>query len=109
VCSSDLTFGPYYEIREYGIKLSGVQATLDAWETAVTERTKISPLTVAMLALDGQGPRFMNIWPYPSLDARNAARTEAVDKGIWPPKGGPANLTTLCSGIWLPASFSPLQ
>lgn len=102
-------FGPYYEVRVYGMKPSGVRAVIDAWEGAVPARSEISPLTVAMYALDGATPRFMNIWPYPSLDERNAARGLAAQRGIWPPKGGPENLTTLESGIYLPADFSPLR
>jgi hypothetical protein len=103
------SFGPFYEVRTYGIKPTAVQATIDGWENAVPARTRISPLTLAAYALDGPGPRFINIWPYASLDARNAARAQAVEEGIWPPKGGPANLTTLHSEIYVPAHFSPLQ
>ncbi|MBT2565072.1 NIPSNAP family protein [Arthrobacter sp. ISL-85] len=103
------TSGPFYEVRTYGIKPNAVQATIDAWEKAVPARTRISPLTLAAYALDGPGPRFINIWPYASLDARNASRAQAVEEGTWPPKGGPANLTTLNSEIYIPAPFSPLQ
>lgn len=103
------SFGPFYEVREYGIKPGGLAATIEAWRHAVGPRTEISPLTIAMYALDGPAPRFMNIWPYPSLDARQQARASAVEKGVWPPKGGPANLTTLHSEIFLPAPFSPLK
>ncbi|WP_341648411.1 NIPSNAP family protein [Thauera humireducens] len=62
-----------------------------------------------MYALDGQGPRFMNIWPYASTDARAKARADSVAQGVWPPKGGPAHLTTLHSAIFLPAPNSPLR
>ncbi|MDN0081705.1 NIPSNAP family protein [Crenobacter sp. SG2305] len=101
--------GPFYEVRVYGIKPSGLAPTIEAWRGAVPARTEISPLTIAMYAVDGKAPRFMNIWPYPSLDARNKARADAVAAGIWPPKGGPAHLTDLASSIFLPAPFSPLR
>ena len=101
--------GPFYEVRVYGLKPDGLAPTIEAWHRAVGPRTELSPLTVAMYALDGAAPRFMNIWPYRSLDARQHARNAAVQQGIWPPKGGPAHLTTLESGIWLPAAFSPLR
>jgi len=64
---------------------------------------------VAMVALDGP-LRFTNIWAYPSLDARAKARAESVAQGIWPPKGGPAWLTTaMTSTIAMPTAVSPLK
>ena len=101
--------GPVYEIRTYGIKTGGVQATIDLWEQYVPAREKLSPCVVAMVALDGP-LRFTNIWAYPSLDARSQARADAVAQGIWPPKGGPAHLSTnMVSTIALPTAVSPLK
>lgn len=101
--------GPVYEIRTYGIKPGGVQPTIDLWEQAIPAREKISPCVVAMVALDGP-LRFTNIWAYPTVDARSKARADAVAQGIWPPKGGPANLTTdMVSTIALPTAVSPLK
>jgi NIPSNAP len=101
--------GPVYEIRTYGIRPGGVQPTIDLWQQAVPARDKISPCVVAMVALDGS-PRFTNIWAYPSLNARSQARADAVAQGIWPPKGGPAHLTTaMVSTIALPTAVSPLK
>lgn len=101
--------GPVYEIRTYGIKPGGTQPTIDLWQEAVPPRERISPCVVAMVALDG-APRFTNIWAYPTLDARSKARADAVAQGIWPPKGGPAHLTTeMVSTIALPTAVSPLK
>lgn len=101
--------GPVYEIRTYGIKPGGLQPTIDLWQQAVPLRDKVSPCLVAMVALDGP-LRFTNIWPYPSLDARSQARSQAVAQGIWPPKGGPAHLSTdMVSTIALPTAVSPLK
>ena len=101
--------GPVYEIRTYGIRPGGVQPTIDLWEQYVPPREQLSPCVVAMVALDGP-LRFTNIWSYPSLDARSKARTDAVAQGIWPPKGGPAHLTTdMFSTIALPTAVSPLK
>lgn len=101
--------GPVYEIRTYGIKPGGVQPTIDLWAQYVPLREKISPCTVAMVALDGP-LRFTNIWPYPTLDARSKARAEAVAQGNWPPKGGPAYLTTsMTSTIAMATAVSPLK
>jgi succinate dehydrogenase/fumarate reductase flavoprotein subunit len=101
--------GPVYEIRTYGIKTGGVQPTIDLWEQYVPARDKISPCVVAMVALDGP-LRFTNIWAYDSLNARSQIRGEAVAQGIWPPKGGPAHLTTnMVSTIAMPTAVSPLK
>ena len=101
--------GPIYEIRTYGIKTGGVQPTIDLWEQYVPPRENLSPCVVAMVALDGP-LRFTNIWAYPSLDARSKARADAVAQGVWPPKGGPAHLTTnMVSTIGLPTAVSPLK
>ena len=101
--------GPVYEIRTYGIKPGGVQATIDLWEQYVPPREKLSPCVVAMVALDGP-LRFTNIWAYPTLDARTKARADAVALGIWPPKGGPAHLTSaMVSTIAMPTAVSPLK
>lgn len=103
------TNGPVYEIRTYGIKPGGVQTTIDLWEQYLPAREVISPCVVAMLAVDGP-LRFTNIWAYPSLDARSKARADAVAQGIWPPKGGPAHLTTsMTSTIAMPTAVSPLK
>ena len=101
--------GPVYEIRTYGIKTGGVQPTVDLWEQYVPLREALSPCLIAMVALDGP-LRFTNIWTYPTLDARSKARADAVAQGIWPPKGGPAWLTTaMTSTIALPTAVSPLR
>lgn len=101
--------GPVYEIRTYGIRPGGVEPTMHLWQQAVPAREKLSPCVVAMVALDGS-LRFTNIWAYPSLDARSKTRAEAVAQGIWPPKGGPAWLTTaMTSTIALPTAISPLK
>jgi hypothetical protein len=101
--------GPVYEIRTYGIRTGGVQATIDLWAQAVPARHKVSPCVVAMVALDGP-LRFTNIWAYPSLQARSQARADAVAQGIWPPKGGPAWLTTdMTSTIAMATATSPLE
>lgn len=101
--------GPVYEIRSYGIKPGGVQPTIDLWQQYVPARHELSPCVVAMVALDGP-LRFTNIWAYPSLDARSKARADAVAAGLWPPKGGPAWLTTaMSSTIALPTGVSPMK
>ncbi len=101
-------YGSIYEIRTYRLKHGGVPSTIAAWEAAMPERGKLSPLSIAMYALDGP-PRFTHIWPFASLDARAALRAESVAKGVWPPKGGPNWLTgEMRSIVALPTAISPL-
>ncbi|MCW2085732.1 UNVERIFIED_ORG: hypothetical protein M2193_007907 [Bradyrhizobium japonicum] len=101
-------YGSVYEIRTYRLKHGGVPPTIAAWEAAKPERGKLSPLSIAMYALDGP-PRFTHIWPFASLDARAAVRAESVARGVWPPKGGPDWLTgEMRSIIALPTAISPL-
>lgn len=102
-------FGPIYEIRTYEYKFGGLQPTLDAWQAALPARNEVSPCLLAMYALDGV-PRFTHIWPAASLNERSQARADAVKLGVWPPKGGPAWLTTnMKSNMFLPTAISPLK
>lgn len=101
-------FGPIYEIRTYVMKLGGLPPTLDAWAEALPARRELSPLVIAMHTLDGP-PRMTHIWPYPSLDARAAIRAESVKRGVWPPKNGPAWLSSMQTSIYLPLEGSPLK
>jgi len=103
-------FGPFYELRVYDIRPSGLQATLDGWKDAVPPRTtgSYSPLSAAFYATNGKTPRIMHLWPYRSLEARADVRQRTVADGVWPPQGGPAQLLDMHSTIYLPASFSPL-
>ncbi|WP_027555292.1 NIPSNAP family protein [Bradyrhizobium sp. Cp5.3] len=101
-------YGSVYEVRTYRLKHGSVAPTIAAWEAAIPERVKLSPLAIAMYSLDGP-PRFTHIWPFASLDARAAVRAESVAKGIWPPKGGPDWLTgDMRSIVALPTAISPL-
>lgn len=101
-------YGSTYEIRTYRLKHGGVPPTISAWEKTMPGRSEFSPLSIAMYAIDG-APRFTHIWPYQGLDNRASLRRETVEKGVWPPKGGPDWLTgDMQSMIGLPTPFSPL-
>src|SRR4029077_19597669 len=89
--------GPFYEVRIYQTTRSGIAATIDLWRDAIPHRTKISPLATAMYAIDSAVPRFMHVWPFPSLDARQKLRQQAFDSGQWPPKGGLVHLRRFSS------------
>ncbi len=102
------SFGRWYEFRTYGLKHGLLGQTIEAWREAVPARHALSPLIGAFTALDGEQPRFLNVWAYASLEERSRVRAEAVQKGLWPPKGGPASLTRMNSAVCAPVSFSPL-
>jgi hypothetical protein len=100
--------GRWYEFRTYSLRQGALAETIDAWKDAVPARTALSPMVGAFTALDGEQPRFLNIWAYDTLEDRARIRGEAVQKGVWPPKGGPANLTKMQSTVCAPVAFSPL-
>jgi hypothetical protein len=101
-------YGSVYEFRTYQLKPGGLKATIDAWQEAMPERARLSPLTINMYALDGK-PRITHIWPFDGLDERARIRTESYSKGIWPPKGAPQQFYEANSMIALPTDFSPLR
>ncbi|MDB5640068.1 MAG: hypothetical protein JWP51_4976 [Bradyrhizobium sp.] len=100
-------YGKVYEFRTYHLKPGGLPPTIAAWEAALPERNKLSPLIINMYALDG-APRITHIWPYASLDARAAIRTDSVAQGIWPPKNAPEQFFEATSMIGMPTAASPL-
>lgn len=101
--------GPVFEVRTYLLKPASLMPTMEAWRAAVPNRVKVSPMVTAMYTLAGPMPRFMHIWPYPSLDERARIRAKAVEMGVWPPPGGPDHLMAQQTDIFLPAAFSPMR
>jgi hypothetical protein len=101
--------GPFYEVRVYMLKNTGVTPTFAAWFKVLAARTELSPLVSVMYAVDGALPRFIHIWPFRSLNDRMSIREASVKQGIWPPPGGLPHLHNMNSEIYLPAAFSPLK
>ena len=100
--------GPLYEVRTYVTRPNGLLPIIEAWRTQLPARRALSPLLVAMHTLDGP-TRFTHIWPYPDLQTRTAARSTAIERGIWPPRGGPTWLSPdMQSWICTPLPGSPL-
>lgn len=102
-------YGKWYELRTYSLRHGKLAETIDAWQAALPARHAMSPCLGVFTALDGEQPRFLNIWAYDSVDARAKIRGDAVAQGVWPPKGGPANLTKMHSDLCAPLAFSPLK
>lgn len=106
--------GPYYEMRTYTLEPGGLPKIAMAWEKALPERLKLSPLAAVWYSDLGGLNKFLHIWPYPSLAARSEIRAKAQAAGVWPPsaqKAGtpPYHLVAQENKIVMPAAFSPLQ
>lgn len=103
------TFGSFYEIRRYWLKAGGVAPTITAWERALgPAEAYTSHLIGNMYALDGP-PRIAHIWGFSSLEERMTLRRQHYAEGLWPPKGGPEQITNATSAICLPEVWSPLR
>lgn len=53
-----------------------IVTAITGWEAAVPGRIELSPLTIAMYALDGP-QRITHIWQFPGHDARVEIRRES--------------------------------
>jgi hypothetical protein len=102
-------YGPFYEIRTYGVAPDKLQATSDAWSKGIARRNELSKLLAIMASMDTSPQRMLHIWPYASLDDRAATRARASKEGIWPPPGGSDHLLSLQSELFVPTAFSPLS
>lgn len=101
--------GPVFELRYYTLRPGTLPEVARGWEERLPERMKLSPVVLAGGVEFGRANGFVHVWAYRSLDERARVRREAVERGIWPPPGGPERLLTQENKILLPAAFSPLQ
>ena len=106
--------GPYFEIRTYTYASGALPKIMQVWEKALPARLQFGPLCAAWYGELGGLNKFVHIWPYPSLDARNETRAKAVASGAWPPSakkfGLPEyELTAQENKIVMPSAFSPVQ
>lgn len=104
-----MAFGRFYEFRTYHLKPGGLAPTLAGWEQAIAPAHDYSRhLVINMYALDGP-PRITHIWGFSSLEERAALRASHYAAGLWPPKGGPQQITRATSTICIPEQYSPLR
>lgn len=108
--------GPIFEMRTYTHAPGEMPKVAKTWEKALPARVKISPLVAMWYAECGNVNRFVHIWSYPTLQARNDGRQQALAAGVWPPsavakkEGLPeVTLTAQENKILMPSAFSPLQ
>jgi hypothetical protein len=108
--------GPIFEMRTYTHAPGEQGKVAKTWEKALPARVKISPLVAMWYAECGSVNRFVHIWSYPTLEARNQMRQKALAEGVWPPslvakKEGLPEVTLVAqeNKIVMPSAFSPLQ
>lgn len=101
-------YGPFYEIRTYGVAWGAMEPTIAAWADMIPRREKLSKLLMVMESLETAPKRMVHIWPYASLDERNAVRGRAISEGVWPPNAKPEFLVSMQTELFLPTPFSPL-
>jgi hypothetical protein len=101
--------GPFFELRYDTLKLGMLPELRNAWESAIPELLKMSPLVLAGAVEFGQANGFVQVWAYKSLDQRMQIREEARNRDVWPPPGSADRLLTQETKILLPASWSPMQ
>ena len=108
--------GPFFEMRTYTYIAGELPNIRNAYAKALPERLRFSPVCALWYSEIGALNKFVQIWPYPSLDARADIRAKTQAAGIWPPsvvakrEGLPeARLLVMENKILMPSSFSPLQ
>lgn len=109
-------FGPFYEMRTYTYLPGQLPVIQKCWEQALPTRLQFGPVTAVWYSELGGLNKFVHIWPYTTLEQRDAIRQKAVATGHWPPyakierEGGKGyQLSEQENKIMLPSSFSPLQ
>lgn len=102
-------FGPFYEMRTYGIAPGGIPVIDAAWAALYDQRNAISPMLLVMASLDTAPQRMVHVWPYKTMDTAAAARAVASKTGIWPPKGGAEFVLSMQSEVFVATAFSPLS
>lgn len=98
--------GNIYEMRIYTYQPGSIPRVLEAWEKSLPERMKLSPLAACMHSEVGGLNRWIHIWPYEDLAARQRIREQASKLPDWPPKTREW-LVSQQTKMLIPASFSP--
>jgi len=99
--------GNIYEMRIYQYQPGAIPKVLEAWEKSLPERVKLSPIAACMHSEVGGLNRWMHIWPYADLAARQRIREQSTKLPDWPPKTREW-LVSQQTKMVIPASFSPM-
>jgi len=98
--------GNIYEMRIYQYQPGSIPRVLEAWEKSLPERVKLSPIAACMHSDVGGLNRWIHIWPYADLAARQRIREQSTKLPDWPPKTREW-LVSQQTKMLIPASFSP--
>jgi hypothetical protein len=98
--------GPWFEVRDYDLAPGGLLPLLDLWRPALPARLAIAPMLTALYAVSGRMPRFLHLYPWPSLEERARVRHAARAVG-WPPAGAHRHIVAQETTIYQAAPFSP--
>jgi NIPSNAP len=102
----DKKLGNIYEMRIYQYQPGSIPKVLDAWEKVLPARVELSPIAACMSSEIGGLNRWMHIWPYADLAARDRIREQSRKIAGWPP---PTRewIVSQQNKILIPAAFSP--
>lgn len=104
--------GNIYEFRYYRAKTGGAaKQWLDLFTAALTHREKYSKIVGLWQTEAGQPNEICHIWAYPDLNARAAARSNALKDPGWQEflANSSSLLEEMGSTIMLPAPHSPMK
>lgn len=91
-----------FELRTYRLKPGGLPATLAGWKQAIEPAAEYTKhLVINMYSLDGT-PRITHLWGFSDVGDRFALRSKVYQAGLWPPKGGPENISEATSTLAVP-------
>ena len=94
-----------YEVRTYTLRPGSVAQFEENFAKALPAREKYSKLGAFWHTDIGPLNQVIHVWPYESVDERNAIRAEASQDPDWPPKNPPEMYVSLSSDIYIPAPF----
>lgn len=93
-----------YEVRSYLIKPRETEDFVKIFAEAYEKRKEYSELAAFFITEVGPLNQVIHIWPYQSAAERDHIRTEAVNAGIWPPKGSD-HILDMKSEIFTPFAY----
>lgn len=105
-----------YEMRTTDIKPSYLPEVEKRFGEAYEHRKQHSRLAACWHTEFGGLNKFIHIWGYPTVEARNETRNKAAATGYWPPSAYAKNqnvpgykLVAQENKLLVPSAFSPLQ
>src|SRR4030095_5781873 len=107
--SRDYGSGNVYEMRIYTYDTGQIPKVLEAWDTAIPDREKVSPLAACWYSELGGLNKFVHTWVYKDLNERARVREAARQGGgAWPPQAGVRPIRQE-NKLLVPAAFSPVR